>query len=60
VNNDALGSFGELEYHIPAVGHGTGRVRCDDWSTVWAFRGPFELIRKVSGILLSPDPEVKS
>jgi hypothetical protein len=60
VNNAALGSFGELEYHIPAIGYGTGRSRCDDWSTVWAFRGPLECIRSVVGILLSPDSEVKS
>ena len=60
VNNAALGAFGELEYHVPAIGAGTGRLRSDDWSTVWAFRGSLELIRRVSGILLSPDSEVTS
>lgn len=59
VNNAGLGAFAELEYHIPAIGRGTGRSRSDDWSTVWAFRGPLELIQTVSGILLSPDTKVK-
>ncbi len=38
--NSGLGQFSELEYHIPAIGHGTGRIRCQDEAHVWAFRGP--------------------
>jgi hypothetical protein len=60
VNNPALGAFSELEYHVPAVGPGTGRARCDDESVVWAFRGPGELIQKAAGMLLSPEAEVPS
>jgi hypothetical protein len=50
--NSKLGQFSELEYHIPAVGHGTGRTRCDDEAQVWAFRGPREQILRVSKLLL--------
>jgi hypothetical protein len=57
--NSGLGRFSELEYHIPAIGRGTGRTRCDDSAQVWAFRGPSELIRGAARILLSPDAEVK-
>ncbi len=35
-----LGSFSELEYHVPAIGAGTGRASCEDVSQTWAFRGP--------------------
>ena len=38
--NSGLGQFSELEYHIPAIGGNTGRMRCDDTAQVWAFRGP--------------------
>jgi hypothetical protein len=37
--NSRLGSFAELEYHVPAIGCGTGRLSCEDVSQVWAFRG---------------------
>ena len=37
--NSGLGRFSELEYHIPAIGQGTGSVRCHDEAQVWAFRG---------------------
>lgn len=50
-----LGSFSELEYHIPAIGQGTGRMSCDDGSQVWAYRGPRELILAAARILLSTD-----
>jgi hypothetical protein len=53
VVEERLGHFSELEYHIPAVGQGTGRTRCDDWSQVWAFRGPSELVRAAARFLLS-------
>jgi hypothetical protein len=37
--NSNLGQFSELEYHIPAIGAGTGRRSCSDEAQVWAFRG---------------------
>lgn len=53
--NSGLGSFSELEYHIPAIGQGTGRARCDDTAQVWAYRGSLESIRTVVRALLCPD-----
>jgi hypothetical protein len=53
--NSRLGSFSELEYHIPAIGNGTGRTRCDDSAQVWAFRGASESIHSIARSLLSPD-----
>lgn len=38
--DSALGSFSELEYHVPAIGRDTGSIRCEDISQIWAFRGP--------------------
>jgi hypothetical protein len=49
-----LGNFSELEYHIPAIGKGTGRSRCDDTSVVWAYRGPKEGVLTVARLLLGP------
>ena len=51
--NSGLGQFSELEYHIPAIGHGTGSVRCQDEAQVWAFRGPRQQIQRISKILLT-------
>jgi hypothetical protein len=53
--NGALGQFSELEYHVPAIGEGTGRMRCDDESQVWAFRGSEEAIRSVARTLLGSE-----
>ena len=53
--NSNLGSFSELEYHIPAIGKGTGHSRCDDAAQVWSFRGPLESIRSVANNLLTPE-----
>ena len=53
--NSGLGSFSELEYHIPAIGQATGRVRCDDTAQVWAYRGSIESIRTVVRALLCPE-----
>ncbi len=53
--NDQMGQFSELEYHVPAIGPGTGRQCCEDVSQVWAFRGTAEEIRAVAHTLLSPD-----
>jgi hypothetical protein len=50
-----LGTFSELEYHIPAIGQGTGRTRCSDTSVVWAFRGSQEKILSVARALLGPE-----
>jgi len=50
--NSGLGQFSELEYHIPAIGYGTGRLCCDDEAQVWAFRGPQAKIEQISQILL--------
>lgn len=52
--NNELGSFSELEYHVPAIGHGTGSSRAEDTSQVWAFRGPLHQIRQLMRSLLSP------
>jgi hypothetical protein len=53
--NSGLGQFSELEYHIPAIGGGTGRTRCDDAAQVWAFRGSKEDIAAVVNKLLAPE-----
>ncbi|MHB8862968.1 MAG: hypothetical protein ACYC6N_11225 [Pirellulaceae bacterium] len=53
--HSALGSFSELEYHVPAIGPGTGRVRCDDVSQTWAFRGSRAAIDRIVGQLLTSD-----
>lgn len=53
--NSGLGSFSELEYHIPAIGCGTGRTRCDESSVIWAFRGSYDGICNVCRALLTPE-----
>jgi hypothetical protein len=53
--NSKLGSFSELEYHVPAIGQGTGLYRCHDVSQVWAFRGPRDKIQHVVKTLISPE-----
>lgn len=53
--NSALGSFSELEYHVPAIGKGTGHNRSDDISQVWAFRGQPARIQNIVRALLSPE-----
>ena len=50
--HSALGAFSELEYHVPAIGPGTGRVRSDDVSQLWAFRGSAEAIQRIGERLL--------
>jgi hypothetical protein len=56
VSNAALGSFSELEYHVPAIGGDTGRIQCEDVSQVWAFRGTHIAIADVSRRLLGAAP----
>ncbi len=53
--NSALGSFSELEYHVPAIGPGTGCDRSDDVSQVWAFRGNEMSMQSLARLLLSPE-----
>lgn len=52
VSNAALGSFSELEYHVPAIGGRTGLTECADVSQVWAFRGPGERVEHLARLLL--------
>jgi len=54
--NSQLGAFSELEYHIPAIGYGTGRTRCEDSAQVWAFRGDKAAIEKIGKVLLTASP----
>jgi hypothetical protein len=54
--NSSLGRFSELEYHVPAIGEGTGLNRCDDVSQVWAFRGARPLLKEVAQSLLGRSP----
>ena len=52
-NDDAgIESFGEMEYHAPAIGKGTGSSTCSDCSQVWAFEGREKDIIKVAKFLL--------
>jgi hypothetical protein len=53
--NSGLGQFSELEYHLPAIGEGTGRMRCDDEAQVWAFRGSEEAMKQVAQALLGSE-----
>lgn len=46
------GEFSELEYHVPAIGAGTGCRNCEDVSQVWGFRGPAEAIDQVIARLI--------
>ena len=50
--NSKWGAFGELEYHVPAIGGPTGLTRCDDASQVWAFRGTPAPIHALAHLLL--------
>ena len=50
--NSGLGRFSELEYHIPAIGQGTGRASCQDEAQIWAFRGPKSQVLRVCGLLV--------
>ena len=52
VCNERLGSFSELEYHVPAIGGRLGPAHCEDVSQVWAFRGAADAVRRLAGLLL--------
>ncbi|MBM4090910.1 MAG: hypothetical protein FJ276_16030 [Planctomycetes bacterium] len=53
--NSGLGQFSELEYHIPAIGGNTGRMRCEDVAQVWAFRGPQQPVLDITRRLVAGD-----
>ena len=48
-----LGSFSELEYHIPGIGAGTGLSACEDHAQVWTYRGPRERILAIARRLVT-------
>ena len=50
--------FSELEYHVPAIGDGTGLSQVEDRSQLWAFRGARCDIVKIARALLSADIQV--
>lgn len=49
-----LGSFSELEYHVPAIGGDNAADQCEDVSQVWAFRGTRDAIAACATYLLGP------
>jgi hypothetical protein len=51
VSNAALGSFAELEYHVPAIGIG-GKSHVEDVAQVWAYRGTRIQIARIADLLL--------
>jgi hypothetical protein len=51
--NSRWGMFSEMEYHVPAIGGGTGLRHVEDRSQLWAFRGSREDIVKIARTLLS-------
>jgi hypothetical protein len=53
--NSKLGSFAELEYHVPAIGGSSDAWCCEDKSQVWAFRGPEQVVSEVARVLLSAE-----
>jgi hypothetical protein len=52
VDEEAFGSFCELEYHTPALGDLPDPARSEDVSQVWAFRGLREAIDAIAVKLL--------
>ena len=53
--NSRWGMFSEMEYHVPAIGAGTGQSYVEDRSQLWAFRGAQEDIRTIARALLSAE-----
>lgn len=51
--NSRLGTFSELEYHVPAIGGQTGLDYCEDVSQIWAFRGSTSRVHQAARLLLS-------
>jgi hypothetical protein len=56
--NSKWGEFSELEYHVPAIGRGTGRDYVEDYSQLWAFRGTRSKIERIAQHLLSDQIEL--
>lgn len=55
-NDDGkLGSFGEVEYHAPGIGDGTGQMSYADRSQLWAFRAARPIIEEIGRRLLAVD-----
>jgi hypothetical protein len=46
------GLYGELEYHSPAMGPGTGRSQCMDRAQLWGFQGQRQNILNIMSQLL--------
>jgi len=46
------GAYGELEYHSPAMGKGTGRTECFDRAQLWGFQGPLKDIARIAHAFL--------
>jgi hypothetical protein len=57
IDDENFGRFSELEYHAPSIGSASGRMRWDDVSELWAYRGRPEQIRAVAASLLGMQPE---
>ncbi|MDE0300345.1 MAG: hypothetical protein OXN17_17040 [Candidatus Poribacteria bacterium] len=55
-DNGDLGEFGEMEYHTPAIGDGTGMCSYQDRSQVWAFLGDAQPVNEVFTQLLGVAP----
>ncbi len=55
--NSRWGMFSEMEYHVPAIGGGTGLNHIEDHSQLWAFRGARADIVKIARALLSNEIE---
>jgi hypothetical protein len=53
--NSRWGEFSEMEYHVPAIGGGTGLHHIEDRSQLWAFRGSKEDVQTIARALLSPE-----
>ncbi len=54
--NSGLGSFSELEYHVPAIGPAAGRFFAEDASQVWAYRATREQIGELTAALVTTEP----
>jgi hypothetical protein len=46
------GMFSEMEYHVPAIGAGTGQHQVEEQSQLWTFRGTRQDIQKIARALM--------
>jgi hypothetical protein len=58
--NSRWGMFSEMEYHVPAIGAGTGQSQIEDRSQLWAFRGSRRDIEQIARTLLSSEVECRA